>query len=238
MRAEPTSPAEVGRPKQVLLLISHGVTEWNREGRFQGRLDPSLSQTGVLEARLLAERLASDAALRPARLVTSPLERAAATARIISDALHGIPAPEPEPRLVEIGQGAWEGRTHSELKKTDAERYAAWLDDEVRDPPPGGEPIEAATARVGSALTDLASIDGWPLAVVSHGGALRLAGHLLLGVERSLAWRMDQDNAGLSVLSRRSPDDPWQVERWNDAAHLLGRVPLHIDEVDGRPLAL
>ena len=56
-----------------LLLLRHGQTEWNREGRFQGHLDPALSADGRLEAELVAERIAADAALRPARIISSPL---------------------------------------------------------------------------------------------------------------------------------------------------------------------
>jgi broad specificity phosphatase PhoE len=223
---------------QLLILVRHGVTDWNREGRFQGRLDPPLSDVGKGETSLLAERLAADPSLRPRRLVTSPLARATMTASIIAEALGGDPRPEPEPRLVEIGQGAWEGHTHAELAITAADDYAAWRRDEAAHPPPGGEPIDGVVKRVGAALADLVAADRWPLAVVSHGGALRIAGHLLLGIGLDRAWHMDQDNAGLSVLSRRSAGDAWRVERWNDAGHLLGRVPLHVDEAEGEPLAL
>ena len=43
-----------------LLLVRHGVTTWNREGRFQGHLDPPLDPLGVLEATALAARLVRD----------------------------------------------------------------------------------------------------------------------------------------------------------------------------------
>ncbi|MGH2402481.1 MAG: histidine phosphatase family protein, partial [Candidatus Limnocylindria bacterium] len=94
-----------------LILVRHGVTDWNREGRWQGRLDPPLSDDGRREARLLAARLAADPALRPSRILTSTLGRAAETAEAIGVAL-GL-AVEPEPRLMEIGAGEWEGRTHA-----------------------------------------------------------------------------------------------------------------------------
>ena len=55
-----------------LLLVRHGVTTWNREGRFQGHLDPPLDPIGVEQARLLGARLAADEP-GPLRIVTSPL---------------------------------------------------------------------------------------------------------------------------------------------------------------------
>ena len=99
-----------------LILVRHGVTDWNREGRWQGRLDPSLSDTGRSEARMVAARIASDTDLRPARVLSSTLGRASETGRVIAEAV-GVRV-EPEPRLMEIGAGEWEGRTHAELETT------------------------------------------------------------------------------------------------------------------------
>jgi broad specificity phosphatase PhoE len=139
---------------------------------------------------------------------------------------------------MEIGQGAWEGHTHAELAVEDADRYAAWRRGAGGRQPPGGEPIAAASKRVRAVLADLLAADGWPLCIVSHGGTLRLAARHLLGLEPRRAWAMDLDNASVSVVSRADVDATWQVGRWNDEAHLLGRSPLHVDESEGEPLAL
>src|SRR4029077_2924961 len=164
--------------RRRLLLVRHGVTDWNREGRFQGYQDPPLSTDGLNEARMLAQRLADAPDERPARIVTSPLFRASQTAAAIADALPGDPvAVEADSRLIELGQGEWEGRTHDELEVNDAKRYAAWRHSSPRRPPPGGESLEDASERVGSALDEiLAAGDGgaWPACVVAHGGSLRI----------------------------------------------------------------
>jgi broad specificity phosphatase PhoE len=109
-----------------LLLVRHGVTTWNREGRFQGHLDPRLDAAGEQEARLLADRLVAEEP-EPIRILTSPLQRASATAALLADALDLAgrrPQLTPDPRLMEIGQGEWEGHTHAELVVNDPERYA------------------------------------------------------------------------------------------------------------------
>ena len=71
---------------QRLVVVRHGVTDWNREGRWQGRLDPPLSELGRREARMVADRLAANPDLRPARILSSTLARASETAamRLIS----------------------------------------------------------------------------------------------------------------------------------------------------------
>ncbi|HEX2141020.1 MAG TPA: histidine phosphatase family protein [Candidatus Limnocylindria bacterium] len=227
-----------------LLLVRHGITAWNREGRFQGHLDPPLADDGRKEAGLLAERLA-DGVDRPDRIVTSPLQRAATTADLIAGGL-GDDAPnvEHDPRLMEIGQGEWEGRTHAELAVEDAERYAAWRQHSDQAQPPGAETIEAVLARVAELLHELAAAPGDVTCVVSHGGIIRLAARHLLGLGAIRSWAMDVDNASLSVLTATAPapatgsGSAWRVERWNDTAHLLGRAPLHVDESEGEPLAL
>ncbi|MDQ2673308.1 MAG: histidine phosphatase family protein, partial [Chloroflexota bacterium] len=132
--------------RQRLVVVRHGVTDWNREGRWQGRLDPPLSADGLREAQLVAARLVADDDLRPARIVSSTLSRAHQTAEAIGRAV-GLPT-EPEPRLMEIGAGEWEGHTHDELERIDGERYRAWRTAETEVRPPGGEPLEDAIGRI------------------------------------------------------------------------------------------
>ncbi len=215
---------------QRLLLVRHGVTDWNREGRFQGHLDPPLSDAGLHEAELVGIRIAADAG-SPARIVSSSLHRASQTADAIGAAT-GMPV-ELDRRLIEIGQGEWEGRTHDEIAATDAERYEVWRTSDGL--PPGGETIEATVNRLRGVLGDLATVDG-DIVIVSHGGIIRVLARLLLDLSPSRSWALDVDNASLSVVNRA--DGSWRLERWNDTRHLLGVEPTHVDEAEGRPLAL
>jgi broad specificity phosphatase PhoE len=218
-----------------LILVRHGVTGWNREGRFQGHLDPPLADEGRLEAELLAARIATDPELRPARIATSPLQRARDTALAMAAAAGDIPL-APDRRLVEIGQGEWEGHTHAELAVGDAARYRAWRARAGEVQPPGAELLDTAYARVAAILADLEAAEAWPTCVVSHGGTLRLAARYLLRLPGRRAWALDLDNASISSLV--AVGDRWCLERWNDTAHLLGRTPQHVDEAEGEPLAL
>ncbi len=219
-----------------LLLIRHGVTAWNREGRWQGRLDPPLSDDGRREAQLLADRIARDGELRPARIISSTLARAAQTAAALADAT-GVQV-EPEPRLMEIGAGEWEGHTHDELEITDGVRYRAWRSQASDARPPGGEAIDEVVSRVRGVLDAVEASDGpWPTALVSHGGTLRVVSNQLFELPGRWMWSFDVDNASISVASRLAAGR-WRLERWNDTLHLLGFQPTHVDEAEGRPLAL
>ena len=214
--------------------MRHGVTEWNREGRWQGRLDPPLSDGGRREARMVADRLAADPDLRPVRMLSSTLARASETAAIIGESI-GVGV-EPDARLVEIGAGEWEGRTHEELAAIDGERYRAWRTTPGYGPP-GGEPIPEATERVRALLADVTASGTWPVLLVSHGGTLRILARLLLDLSAERAEAVDIDNASVSSAVR-DVGASWRLERWNDELHLLGRERTHVDEAEGRPLAL
>ena len=214
-----------------LVLVRHGITDWNREGRFQGHLDPPLSDVGRRQAVLAGERIAADPRLRPDRILSSSLRRAAETAGAIAAAT-GV-AVETDGRLIEIGQGEWEGRTHAEIARTDATRYELWRTTDGL--PPGGETIESTLERLEAAVGDLGD-DAGTVAVVSHGGTIRVLARLLLELSGTRAWAMDVDNASVSVVERS--DGAWHLTRWNDTRHLAGATPIHVDESEGRPLAL
>jgi broad specificity phosphatase PhoE len=217
-----------------LVVVRHGVTDWNREGRFQGHLDPPLSDHGRHQADLAGRRIAADPDLRAHRVVSSSLGRALETAEIIARAL-SVPV-DADDRLIEIGQGEWEGRTHDEISTTDGARYAAWRNAPGVRQPPGGEPIADAAVRVQSALDDLVARGPGTVCVVSHGGTMRLLARMILDLGDDASWALDVDNASIGVATLH--EGRCRLERWNDTAHLLGREPIHVDEAEGRPLAL
>jgi broad specificity phosphatase PhoE len=226
-----------------LLLVRHGVTTWNREGRFQGHLDSPLDALGEAEARALGTRIVRDV---PGliRIVSSPLRRATATARILADALAGDGRPteiELEPGLIEIGQGDWSGRTHAELAEGDAERYGTWRQSGGFREPPGAESVPAAASRAADAMHRLLSVEvsaADTICCVSHGGILRLAAGRLVGMSDEEAWTMDVDNASLSVLARSGDGSGWRIVTWNDTAHLAGERTAADRRSEGTPPAL
>src|SRR4051794_37087955 len=90
-----------------LILVRHGQSTYNAQGRLQGQADPPLSEVGREEARRLAPALPR---FSDDRVVTSDLQRARETA-----ALLGHPGARPDPRLREIDVGTWAGRPLSEV---------------------------------------------------------------------------------------------------------------------------
>jgi probable phosphoglycerate mutase len=143
------------------LLVRHGQSTWNAEGRWQGQADPPLSELGERQAREAARAVA---ALAPARVITSDLARARRTAELVTP-----PGTSLETGAVwrERHAGEWTGLTGPEID----ERFPGWL--VAHRSPPGFEGDDALLQRVLPALTTLVrSIDGAAL-VVTHGGVIR-----------------------------------------------------------------
>jgi broad specificity phosphatase PhoE len=97
-------------PSRSFVCVRHGVTDWNREGRFQGRTDIPLNEEGVAQAQAASRRLQS----APFDfIVSSPLIRAAKTAKIIA-----APSSRPitlDTDLIECDFGSFEGRPIAEV---------------------------------------------------------------------------------------------------------------------------
>ncbi len=98
-----------------VLLVRHGETEWNREGRYQGRTDIPLSAVGVEQVRALGRRLAQ---VPIAIAAASPLSRARATAEAVV-AGRDLTL-EIDDGLAEISHGAWEGKLASDVERSHA----------------------------------------------------------------------------------------------------------------------
>jgi broad specificity phosphatase PhoE len=97
-------------PSRSFLCVRHGVTDWNREGRFQGRTDVPLNDEGIAQAQSAARRLQST----PFDfVVSSPLIRAVKTAKIVAATSSRPVAVEAD--LIECDFGSFEGRPIAEV---------------------------------------------------------------------------------------------------------------------------
>ncbi len=151
-----------------ILLTRHGQTAWNALGKLQGHTDIALNDLGRDQARALAETVRSAGITA---VWTSDLVRARETGEIAAAAL-GLAAPTIDPTLRERQFGVFEGLTRDECATQHPEAWQAWM--AQTGAPPGGEPREAAVARMADALARIAATGGGPALVISHGGVMRL----------------------------------------------------------------
>jgi broad specificity phosphatase PhoE len=145
----------------TILLVRHGETDWNAERRVQGHTDRPLNDTGLAQARALAEELAEEAL---DAVYASDLARAYETARVVAER-HALRV-EALPELRERDFGTWEGLTDDEV----FERYP-----EARNGPWGDAETRAElVVRIVDAMRRIAvEHPGGRVLVVTHGGPLR-----------------------------------------------------------------
>lgn len=174
-------------PSLTLVVVRHGLTAWNRSGRYQGHkdipLDPEAARPGLerLRAWCREQQGEWDA------IHCSDLARCRQTLAHL--ALPGAtPCPEtrPEPRfdarLRELNFGAYEGKCYAELESDPG--YRAWIDGRGERPPPGGESAGELRMRLDAWWHELTreaeakeagakEAGAYRALVVTHGGVLR-----------------------------------------------------------------
>ncbi len=151
-----------------LVLVRHGQTNWNREGRYQGQADPPLNEAGRQQARALAAQLAGRSF---EAIYSSDLQRARETAGILAQTFRlSISL---DPRLREVSLGEWEGQLGHDIAAAYPEAWEERRRDPVYARPPGGETVAEVAARVWAATDDIArSHPHSSVLIVSHGLAL------------------------------------------------------------------
>lgn len=200
-----------------ILLVRHGETAWNREGRYQGRTDIPLSEHGQAQVQRLGDRLRN---VPIAAAIASPLSRAKTTAEAI---LAGRSlALELDAGLLEISHGGWEGKLASEVERDHAELFGVWRTAPGRDAPagPGAESLGDVEARAWPVLEKLCArlgADDTGL-IAAHDAVNRVLLCRVLGLPLQQVWKFRQAPATLNVLSGRSLDE-LQVVRLNDCEH-------------------
>lgn len=146
-----------------LFILRHGQTEWNLQGRLQGRFDSPLTDLGRAQAETQRNILRQQN-LHGFHAVSSPQGRAMATARI---ALKDVRAPIAEDRaLAEIGLGEWAGKHRAEL----VAEYGLRDGFDLYDHAPGGEGFAGLRQRVTAFLRRLDA----PTVIVTHGMTSRM----------------------------------------------------------------
>jgi broad specificity phosphatase PhoE len=149
-------------PRTRVLIVRHGQSTWNADGRWQGQADPPLSALGEAQARAAVEGLPDLDVV-----VASDLARARQTAEIIA-AARGVDDVQLDERLRERDSGDWTGFTREEIELA----WPGWLD--AGRLPDNFEPWERVAERATAAVRSAHEASpGATMLVVAHGGVVR-----------------------------------------------------------------
>jgi probable phosphoglycerate mutase len=209
-----------------LLLVRHGETEWNRQGRFQGQIDVPLNDNGRAQGEKAAEFLqpvAIDAAY------TSFMARPKETAEIILQH-HGGLTLHSVNELQEISHGEWEGLFESEIEENYPGLLEQWQSQPETVQMPGGENLEQVWQRSIAAWKDIVAAHSGgdqvqTVLVVAHDAVNKALLCHVLGLGPASFWRFKQGNGAVSVIDYPNGIDSAPVlTTANITIHLSGSV--------------
>jgi phosphoserine phosphatase len=205
--------AEIVRTR--IILTRHGHVEGIRPRRFRGREDIPLTDLGREQATVTAKRIAK--LWQPSMILTSPMSRCVATGAAISGAC-GTPSRVLD-ALNEIDYGAWQWKTHDEIRRTFPEHYAKWCTAPHLFRFPRGESLQDLVARIGDALRYvLHRHRGHTVVMVGHNSVSRVLLMQVLDQPISAYWRLDFKPCGISEIEFIG--DLPRVLRINETFHL------------------
>jgi len=197
-----------------LILLRHGQTDYNIDGRMQGHIDSNLTAEGHDQAAAAAPVLAE---LAPDRVISSDLRRAVDTAEVVAAAC-GVPV-KFDARLRETHLGHWQGRTVAEIDRDYPGAIAAWRSDPAWAPP-GGESRIAVVARSRPVVDELeaefADARSETVLLVAHGGMIAGLVTGLMDLPPS-TWPSfgGLGNCRWAVLARRDDHPRWRLAGYN-----------------------
>lgn len=207
-----------GAPPTRFVLVRHGVTELSVARRFAGRSDLPLTEQGVQQAELAADRLAGLAGSVTA-VLSSPLLRTRQTADRIAGRLE-LPVTV-EDGLIETDYGAWDGHSFDEVQQRWPDDLARWLADPTAVPT-GGESFQTVGRRVGAARDRIVERHpGQVVLLVSHVSPIKLLVQSALGAPVSAVHRMYLEPASITVIDYLDGNPAGASLRgYNDTGHL------------------
>jgi len=199
-----------------ILLTRHGHVEGIQPPRFRGRAELSLTDHGLAQADALARRIAQH--WKPVAVYTSPLQRCVVTGAKIAAACR-ITASVHQ-GMGDIDYGAWQMRTHDEVKAETPEAYRLWRAAPHLVRFPKGESLQDVVARTSDALRlVLAQHANDTVVLVGHDSVNRALLLQLLDQPLSAYWRLSQDPCTLNEIEVSAAGDV-RVDRINDTSHL------------------
>ena len=199
-----------------LILLRHGESVGNAEGKHQGQSDFPLTEKGEAQVRALAQRWQNEK-ITVDLIISSPLSRALGTAQILAEILH-IPL-KLNPLWMERNNGVLAGLCHEEaaISYPRPQFIHPYL-------PIGqtGESQWELYLRAGNAVQDLLHHPPGSYLIVSHGGILNMVLYAILGITPQANFygpRFRFGNTAFATLSYLPGEHKWYVHGINDQIH-------------------
>ena len=201
-----------------LYIVRHGQTEWNAEGRIQGRLDSQLTEKGKEYAKLLGEKLQDVPFIQ---IISSPSLRTMATAEIIKgDREISIIK---DKNIMEMDLGTWQGSTIEEIKSQFPEEYDCYRNRPDVYQNKDAESFMDIKKRAENFLEEFKkSPQNGNLLVVTHGLFIKSLFTIFKGIELKDIWT-EPTVEGTSLTIVKLDEGHAEIMIEGDMSHLTGK---------------
>ena len=222
-----------------LVLVRHGLSSFNAKGLIQGRTDDSLLTDEGYEQALKAGKALSK--INFDKIYSSPLVRAAETAKTIKKSLNKEQDIIFDKNLLEVDLNEWSGLKIDEIKNNFPKIYPIWKNDPEnlilkRSENKTYKPIQELFDQAHNFIEDILKIyldeDDVNILVVGHNAILRCLILLLIGKPKQGFRKIRLENASFSILNISSHDKSikTQIECLNQTSHLNKNIPNKIGD--------
>ena len=222
-----------------LVLVRHGLSSFNAKGLVQGRTDDSyLTDQGYLQATKAGEALSK---INFDKIYSSPLIRAAETAKTIYKSLNTEQNIIYDENLLEVDLSSWSGLTIQEIKSKYPENYSIWKNDPEkltlkRIDNKTYEPIQELFDQANNFLKDIVKAylgkNEVNILIIGHNAILRCLILSLVGKPKKGFRKIRLENASLSIINMTKNNNSFktQVECLNQTSHLNKNIPSKIGD--------
>ena len=209
-------PSRIGNSR--IILVRHGETNWNKEGRFQGQIDIPLNANGREQAKKASQYLQG---IIFDKAYSSSMARPYETAKIILNK-NNLEI-EKIDNLVEISHGLWEGKLENEIREEWPEMLNKWHESPEEVTMPKGESIKQVSERCVLAWSEICNHqkEQETTLLVAHDAVNKAIICHILGLDYSNIWMIKQGNGGITVIDIF--DDPSKdnvISSLNITSHL------------------
>jgi broad specificity phosphatase PhoE len=213
----------------MLILLRHGLTEWNKSQIFRGQRDISLSNEGRKQAHLTGEYLKDKNIVT---IYTSPLKRAYETSSIIANEIKCDTTVVKG--LTDIHYGDWESKSLKWVIKNDPDTYAVYREHPEKIVFPNGESLKSCSKRAFSSFSHLAlqiyklrENSTHNFLFVTHRVILKLLLLRALDLTPSSFWKLQVDVCGLNELDFKNKS--FLIKSINSVCHLEKPKESYVD---------
>jgi alpha-ribazole phosphatase len=178
-----------------LYFVRHGETECNKSKFYYGKMDISITQEGIVQAKKVSQILKN---VNFNRVYVSEMKRTEQTAKAILD--NRKCSMTKDSRINERNFGVFEGKSYDEIKKKFPEKWELWCEDWKNTVPQEGESYIQFYSKVKDFMDDILKLKDDNILIVTHSGVIRSIYCYILDNNLDFFWKFGSKNGDITLV--------------------------------------